>query len=237
MKVLITLAAVLAAVAATPARAERGRTIISDGVTLTLRRGAEPVVQGSGVPAREGRAVPPFSEVTADDGANIEISIGPQRALEVQADDNLLGRVTTTVENGRLLVGVSGSYATRTPPTVRLVTPSLSGVVLRSSSRASLDGLHGGALLLESNGSGGFDARGRLDAVTIRLNGSGKADLAQAAAENVDVAVNGSGEAVVRAARRLTAVANGSGRISYIGRPAMLRTAVHGVGSIAPAIR
>lgn len=210
---------------------------VSGGGTLVVQRGGEPTLQGSGVLISQMRAVGPFDAVLADDGVDIEIVLGAERSLEVLADDNLIARVTTTVQGGQLSVGVTGSYATRTPPVVRLTTPSLSEVTLQSSSHARLKGLAGGALRLESYGSGGFTGQGRLDSVVVRLNGSGDAGLAGVAAEDADVEMNGSGTAVVRVSRSLEAEANGSGTITYLGDPVRVRTSAHGTGAVVHAAR
>lgn len=235
MKLAIAAAAATILASTGLAAAEPNRTVISNGQTLTVQRGGEPVLRGSGAVVRQTRAIAPFSAVLADDGANVEVVLGATRSLEVVAEDNLIGRVTTSVVDGRLRVGVIGSYLTRTPPVVRVVTPSLAEVVLRTSSNARLDGLGGGPLRLESNGSGDFAGRGRLESVSIKLNGSGRADLADVAVEDADVAVNGSGAAVVRVSGALTAAVNGNGTVTYLGDPARVRTSANGTGVIVRA--
>lgn len=199
---------------------------------LTHISGNAPIVRGSGVAARQVRSVGVFNAVTADDGVNLAVSIGPRPSLEVEADDNLIGGVTTTLVGDRLKIGFRGSYATGQPPLVRLVTPTLSQVSLLSSSDATLDRLAGGDLRLMSSGSGSFLLTGRLQSAEIELAGSGGADLSESSIDDVVVTVNGSGKVIARAQRSLSATVNGSGSILYVPTAAAVSADVNGTGDI-----
>jgi hypothetical protein len=205
-----------------------GVAVIRDGETMT---------QGSGRLVRVARATAPFRRVIADDGVNVEIAFGPRHEMLVEADDNLVGRVTTSTENGELRIGATGSYRTRNAPTVRIVTPLLERVDLHSSSEALLAGIGATRLVLSSNGSGSFRGDGRVGGLEIELSGSGDADLAGLRADDVRIELNGSGEAQVNAARSLRAEVNGSGNIRYAGDPERVERSVHGTGTISPAGR
>lgn len=205
-----------------------GVAVIRDGGTMT---------EGSGRLVREARESAPFRAVSADDGVNVSIAFGPRHELLVEADDNLVGRVTTRVENGALRIGATGSYRTRNAPTVRIVTPTLERIDLHSSSAARLAGIGGSRLVLSSNGSGSFAGDGRVGGLEIELSGSGNADLAGLPADDVSIEINGSGNAQVKALRSVRAEVNGSGNIRYAGSPRHVERSVHGTGTISPAGR
>jgi putative autotransporter adhesin-like protein len=170
-------------------------------------------ILGSGIAATDVRAVPAFDGVELRGSNNLVVRVGPKRAVTVYADDNLLGRVTTRVEGGALVVGNrAGSFTTRSPMYVEITTPSLRSVVL--------------------SGSGVVRASGRAASLDVALTGSGDAQLEQLVAREVTVVVSGSGRAVVTATRALDASVTGSGVIVYGGNPLHVTSSVTGVGAI-----
>ena len=96
---------------------------------------------------------------------------------------------------------------------------------------AVLQGLAGGDLALRVNGSGDLDASGRVDSLSVLLNGSGDARLGKLAAASAKVRINGSGDATVKVSGTLDAIVNGSGDIRYSGG-AQVTSTIHGSGSV-----
>jgi hypothetical protein len=218
------LAALLCSTAASAAFAH--------GNTVSVRRTGEQVVVGSGRFVTDARNLPSFTRIVSEDATDVEVRIGSGTSVELEADDNLVGKIGTSVENGTLLISSTGSYSTTRAPKIRITMPSLSEVDLRGSSDARISGLGGGTLDFTSIGSGDLSAEGRLDRVEIRLQGSGDVDLTRLGAGEVDIVVNGSGDANVGSPRSLTATVNGSGSVSYDGEPRILRQTVNGTGHI-----
>lgn len=203
-----------------PASAEASQTLFGG---VSVLRGGEEATVGSGKLVRQDRVAGPFDRIEAGEGVNIEIAIAPQRSVQVEADDNLIQRVTTRVEGGLLKIGATGSYSTRVAPIVRVTTPNLRSVRLQTSSSAAISGLNGGGLKLSSNGSGAFDVRGALNSIVVELNGSGTAQLSKLIVGDVVALVNGSSKVRVNASRTISAEVNGSGSLVYEGNPTFLR--------------
>jgi len=213
------------------------RPVRTSSTTLSVQRDDEPMLQGSGRVVRQVRPAGDFAAIEVSDAIAVEITLGNAHRLEVEADDNLIGRITTRAEDGVLRLGMTGSYRTHFIPTVRLTVPAIERIDLQTSGDARIRGLRGGRLRLTSNGSGSFIAEGWVDTVSAAFSGSGGAELTGLRAENVDVTINGSGRAAVNATRRLTATLNGSGQVIYGGNPETVETQVNGSGSISPAGR
>ena len=73
-------------------------------------------VEGSGVAASDTRVVDPFESVELAGSNNVVVRVGEQQSVVVRADDNLLDRVTTEVQSGKLVVGnTPGSFSTNSP--------------------------------------------------------------------------------------------------------------------------
>jgi hypothetical protein len=213
------------------------RPVHTSSTTLSVQRDDEPMVQGSGRVVRQVRPAGEFAAIEVGDSITIEVAIGGARTIEVEADDNLIGRITTRTEGGVLRLGMIGSYRTHFIPTVRLTVPAIERIDLQTSGNARILGLRGGRLRLTSNGSGRFIADGWVEHVSAAFSGSGGAELADLRAEDVEIVIDGSGRAAVNVTRRLTATLNGSGQVIYSGNPESVETQVNGSGSISPAGR
>jgi hypothetical protein len=83
-------------------------------------------VQGSGVAATQTRELASFSAVELAGSNVVTIRVGEKQSVVVQADDNLLDRVTTEVQSGNLVIGNTvGSFTTESPMSVEITIPSL----------------------------------------------------------------------------------------------------------------
>src|SRR5690242_14653718 len=59
---------------------------------------------GSGHAAVQTRSLPPFDAVDLAGANNVVVRVGPRQSVVVHADDNLLGRVKTSVRSRTLLI-------------------------------------------------------------------------------------------------------------------------------------
>jgi len=194
--------------------------------------GREPE-RGSGNRIRQTRPAGAFSRVIADDAMDVEIRIGPQASIELEGDDNLIGRIRTEAERGTLHLRVRGGYHVRRAMVARITVPRLERVDLQASGDGRISGLNGGRLALASFGSGSFTAEGRVDELDIRIQGSGDANLDGLRAGEARIQINGSGDANAHVTDTIIATVNGTGEIVYRGEPRSVTEDVNGTGRIS----
>ncbi|HEV2866419.1 MAG TPA: head GIN domain-containing protein [Allosphingosinicella sp.] len=206
---------------------------IHEGSRITVQRDGELMVEGSGRAARAARAAAPFTAIEVEGPTTLEVIVGQRESIEVEADDNLLDRITTEVDGTILRIGTSGAFRTRMTPVVRVTVRGLERVKLRGSGDAWIRGIDGDRLDLVLQGSGDLHAEGRAGAVTADLYGSGNMELERLSAPAFDVSLYGTGNVRVHATGTLSAAVYGTGRIAFSGDPQILRRAVYGPGSIA----
>lgn len=227
VRALILTAGVVAGVASCVAI-----TGSSDGISV--RHGLSSMREGSGVLRRETREVGAFTAVRLDDALDLEITVGGETQVVVEADDNLLPLIDSRVDDGVLVLASHGSYQTRHRAVVRVRTPHLRDVALNGSGDVDIRGLEAGELRLGIRGSGDIRATGRIEKLEALIEGSGDLRLGALRAEEARVRIDGSGDAEVNASRALDALVNGSGDIRYRGEPRSLRRRVEGSGDIVP---
>ncbi|MGZ4319722.1 MAG: head GIN domain-containing protein [Gaiellaceae bacterium] len=190
-------------------------------------------VLGSGIVATQTRELAPFGSVELAGSNDVFISVGGKQSVVVHADDNLLGRVTTDVRGGSLVIGNRpGSFITKSPMRVDVHVPSLEALTLNGSGIISATGVKTPSLTMAISGSGVLRVSGNATRLDVRLSGSGDAEAAQLVARDVHAVVRGSGRILVTATERLDASVPGSGAIIYSGEPSHVTTSISGSGTV-----
>lgn len=190
-------------------------------------------VQGSGVAATEARDLPPFSSVELAGSNTVTIRVGEEQSVVVRADNNLVDRVTTAVQDGSLVIGdVPGSYTTKSPMSITISVPSLDALTLTGSGVIAVSDIEAASLTVRLPGSGVLRASGAATKLDVTLDGSGDAQLEQLIAVDARAVVSGSGRIVLTATQSLDASVPGSGAIMYGGNPREVTRSITGSGAI-----
>jgi putative autotransporter adhesin-like protein len=212
------------------------RTLGSLAATLTLLLLAPSCTRVQGPPVSQTRDVEPFQSIELRGGATIDVLVGEKQSVVVQADGEGLDELRTRVADGTLVIDTQSRFFWMRNPEVkvRITVPELQRLVANGAVKASLNGYAGGETALVLSGAGDIEASGTVDTLRVMVNGAGNLDLRHLAARDARVVVNGTGSVEIDASDRLDATVNGVGNIRYQGKPKMLNTAIHGVGSIGP---
>jgi len=188
---------------------------------------------GSGVPATQTRDVPAFDSVELAGGNNVVIQVGGKQSVVVKADDNLLSRVTTKVQSGKLVIGnTPGSLTAKSPMSVVVTVPTLSQLTLAGGGNIVVNGVKTEGLTVTLSGSGNVTGSGTAGSLGVTLSGSGNAWFTRLVAGDVHAVLSGSGNIFVTASKSLDASVPGSGTISYTGNPHDVTKSVTGSGAI-----
>jgi hypothetical protein len=193
-------------------------------------------VKGSGVSASESRDVGPFGSIELAGSNNVVIRVGEQQSVVVRADDNLLDRVTTQVQSGKLVIGnTPGSFSTNSPMSVEVSVPRLSALTLAGSGNIVVGGIKAANLTVTLPGSGTMTASGTTARLDVTVSGSGMVQFNRLVASNVQAVVSGSGTVFVTATESLDASVPGAGTIIYAGNPLDITRNISGTGTITAA--
>lgn len=188
---------------------------------------------GSGVPATQAREVAAFNSVELAGSNNVLIRVGEKQSVVVKADDNLLHRVTTTVQAGKLVIAnTPGSLTTKSPMSVEITVPALTALTLAGSGNIVFNGIETHSLAVNLPGSGTLTGNGTATRLEVTVSGSGTVQFTRLVAKDVRAVVSGSGSIFVTATRSLDASVSGSGAILYTGSPQDVTKSVTGNGAI-----
>jgi predicted small secreted protein len=134
-------------------------------------------IRGSGNIVSESRTVSGFDSISVCCGMQLSLTQGTEESLQIEADDNLLPEITSTVSGSKLTIQYK-QQGTLYRPT-RPVKLQVSAIHIRN---------------LEISGGGRLDA-GSIDTdqLGIDLSGGSQADLGAVTADSLKVGLSGGG--------------------------------------------
>ena len=212
-------------------------------------------IKGDGNIKKETRQVADFASLSSHGPMDVKIVYGHSNSIEVEADDNLLPYIETSVENGKLIIQTKKNVNVRSRSKMvvyvsmtKINSLQLSGsgdiegngsfsadrpteIMLSGSGNIHLNSGSFKGLQFAVSGSGNIVVKGgTAGKVTARISGSGNIDCSEVTAEDVEVKISGSGNARVNANKSLSADISGSGNVFYKGSATNISTKVAGSG-------
>jgi hypothetical protein len=199
-------------------------------------------VEGSGNVASEDRAVSGITGVALGTLGDLTIELGDQESLRVEADDNLLQYLKTTLDGGTLTIAQDPAINLAPKESIHyyltvkklesiglssvgsIAAPALTAthfvVELRSTGNIRLAGLQTQKLdvHLSSTGNVIIDA-GEVGSQDITLSSTGDYEAGDVRSTSADVHLSSSGNATIWVTDRLETDLSSSGSVRYYGNP------------------
>lgn len=217
---------------------------------------ATTVTRGSGNVITESRPVSNFQRVQLSGIGELNITQGDTEGLTIEADDNLMPLIKTTVTNGTLDIGLDTtrgfiSLNPTKPIRYNLQTKTLDSIVVSGAGNVNAPSLKGDTLTVRTSGAGNITIPqiqattlttgisgagnmtlgGEVQTQDATLSGLGNYNAADLKSTNASVSISGAGNAQVWATDTLNARLSGAGTVAYYGSP-KVNQVISGVGSI-----
>jgi len=177
----------------------------------------------------QSRKLTDFSSINLNLDGDVTYRPGAP-AIKISGPAELLGRVSSEVKNGELLLRGQGDFTGKIH--IELQSPGLRSVVISGSGNLFAKGLNAEDLALVLTGSGNVTASGRVKQLSIQVSGSGDAKANKLAANHLQVDVFGSGYVIARASDYAHVHVMGTGDVTVEGNPAERVQEAHGTGKI-----
>lgn len=210
-----------------------------------------PSIKGSGNIVVEERAITDFDRIVVEGAIDVILMQDDEHLLEVEADDNILPFISSSVSGGELRVRSTRSYRSRDDVKVYITVRDLEALEVRGSGDVrgesviagdeldlEIDGsgsmdmeVYFNHLFAEINGSGSFRMSGEVPEQRISINGSGDYRAADLLSSDADITITGSGNGTVNVREFLKAEIRGSGDVVYYGDPEV-NSSIHGSGKL-----
>jgi len=190
---------------------------------------------GSGTIVSETRTPGSFIGIRVTGVAKVYITQDSTEFLRIEADDNIIGRVTTSVDQGVLLVGLAqGSYDNVTVK----VYATMKNITLieftGSGSCVSMGPIQSDDLTCMITGTGSITLSGTAPRQTVLIAGAGSVQNFDLVSAQCSASIMGTGNIEVTVSQQLDAVVAGVGTITYAGNPTIVHETTSGVGSVRP---
>ncbi len=189
-------------------------------------------VQGSGTSKTETRSVRGFTKIDAGGAIAVEVSVGKDFAVEVQADDNLLSNIKTEVSGDTLKIYSSDRISPKTPVKIVVSMPEIENFEVSGASNGKISNVKADDLKLKASGASKIKIEGTAKDLNADLSGASSLEAENLKAENAQVEVSGASQATVSAFNELNVDASGASRIIYTDEPKNLKQNSSGASSI-----
>lgn len=193
-----------------------------------------PAVRASGKRVTETRTVPAFSRVDLAGSVKLDLAVGSPAEVVLEADDNVMPLVETSVAGGRLRVALRESVVGGDGLRVKIVTPTLEALDLSGSCSGTIRGVAGPSFGVGISGAGTLEGDGSVDRLELNVSGAGNVDFGKLSAKRVSVNVSGAGDVTVDVHESLSAKVSGVATVRYSGDPREVNRRVSGVGKVEP---
>jgi hypothetical protein len=193
---------------------------------------------GGGPKVTQTRDVPPYSTLSVNGGVNVDIVPGNTRDVLVTAGEDVIDRVRTTVEDGRLEVSIKDHGIVIGPDPfddvrVEVAAGALDTIRVQGAGDLDLGHVDKDRLTIVVQGGADIDANGTVDHLDLVINGAGDASLDELEARTAKVRIEGAGDADLNVSDELDVAVQGAGDVRYRGNPSV-RQRVEGAGEVRP---
>lgn len=209
---------------------------IAGGISSICACGSEIArtrVTGSGVLKSEKRELKNFTGIDA--GGAVEVTIASQQdfGVEVEADDNVIALVRTTVEEGILHIEMDDHFSfDNATVKVRISLPELRLLDVSGASVAEVTQIKSENLTVDVSGASRVTLEGAATKLTSEVSGASSFNSEKLNSQHVQIEASGASKGYVHATEHLHAEASGASTIYYHGEPKHLEQETSGVSSI-----
>jgi hypothetical protein len=215
-------------------------------------------IRGTGNVIQEKRDVSGFTEVRLASVGELSLTQGTRESLTIEAEDNILPRIETVVQNRILQIRYQNNDWQKNVVPTRpikffLTVKNISGMELSgagsitsanintdnhtiSSSGAGsvkIGSLTAQSLTANLSGIGGCELAGKINSQNVVISGTGSYNAPDMESQNTTIIISGAGSSTVWSTSSLNVTISGAGSVSYYGSPNVSKT-VSGIGSINP---
>ena len=193
---------------------------------------SEEAIVGSGNIVSEEREVISFSRISSEGVIDMEITQGDSQFIEITADDNVIDRVRTKVNNGELSLYLDGDSFKNIQVRAVLRVKSLTAIRNIGTGDISARDFNGNENFnLYNSGTGNIELTGSATSLTLENEGTGTISAFGFPVRQADLTLIGSGDCEVHCTESMNVFIDGSGNVYYKGNPS-IQISVEGSGEV-----
>lgn len=179
-----------------------------------------------------GNQTPDISGVTnvaLNGPGTLIIQQGNNESIRIEADDNLMSKISTTVSGNSLSINNLNSVSNRAVK-IYITLKDLNSLTTNGGGDSEVTDLNTDSLTVTLD-NGKMTLSGNIDNLIATIDGGGTIAAKDLVSQKATATINGEGKATLNIVNTLNAVVNGGGSIKYSGNP-QVKQQVNGLGSI-----
>jgi hypothetical protein len=189
-------------------------------------------LDGQGSIVSEIRTLADFHNISSTIFADIHLTQGPKEDVIIEAQQNILGELKTTVVQGELRLTLNRCVDIIEPVKVLITIPEINNLTLTGvGDFIAENDFDLTELNVVLTGVGDFNLQGTTTALDISLTGVGDVKAFDLISDMCDIVIAGVGEAEVFVNDELNVTITGTGKVFYKGNPT-ITSDITGTGSL-----
>lgn len=179
-----------------------------------------------------GNQTPDISGVTnvaLNGPGTLIIQQGDNESIRVEAADNLMSQISTTVSGNSLSISNLNSVSNGAVK-IYVTLKNLNSLTTNGGGDSEVTGLNTDKLTVTLD-NGKMTLAGKAENLIATINGGGTIKAKDLQSQSGTITINGEGKATVNVVNSLNAVVNGGGSVKYSGNP-QVKQQVNGLGSV-----
>lgn len=179
-----------------------------------------------------GNQTPDISGVTnvaLNGPGTLIIQQGDNESIRIEAADNLMSQISTTVSGNALSISNLNSVSNGAVK-VYVTLKNLNSLTTNGGGDSEVTGLNTDKLTVTLD-NGKMTLAGKAENLIATINGGGTIKAKDLQSQSGTITINGEGKATVNVVNSLNAVVNGGGSVKYSGNP-QVNQQVNGQGSV-----
>ena len=203
------------------------------GLTINLPN----PVQGNGDVTEETRDVESFDRIEINGLGDINVELGAEETLLVEAEENLLPHLETYVRGSTLVIEIEDerNIIPTKPVKFYLTVVSLEGVAVSGLGNITLPEIEAERFTIDISGAGDIEIDSlNAESFDASMSGLGNLSVFDGQVVSQEVTISGSsglGSATVRVSDYLKVTISGGGDVNYYGNPE-IDSEISGVGDL-----
>lgn len=173
-------------------------------------------------------AVEPGAQLAMEIPVDLSFIRGDKAEMVVSGPADVVDKLVW--QNGRL--SLPHGFHMRHGIKVRITAPEITGLDLDAPGDINLKGMQQDRFTLNSHGPVDLEAEGKVRQLFVTVAGPGDIDLGKVQGQDATVRVDGIGDVTIGAAGTVDVEINGVGDVSLVRKPQVLRSRIHGLGTI-----
>ena len=207
---------------------------------------------GSGKIVNESRNASDFNQIDLNGASEIILTQGNNESVTIEAEDNIMPYITTSVSNKKLAINFNNGMPVPTKPVKIFITVkdlnaiNIAGagkvnsdvlkvrdltIGINGAGEVNLNSLNANSLKTTISGSGKMTAAGSVPNQNIDISGAAEYNAKDLISKKATISINGAGKATINASNALDVLINGGGTVDYIGNPKVTQK-ITGAGNV-----